>query len=474
MIPEPITTGTPPTALVDLFRRQRVHAPQLARRTARERLATLARLRTYLVAHQADFERALHADFRKHPAETTLGELLTVQSELAYTRKNLRDWMRPQPVEVEWSHLGTSAWIVSEPKGNVLIIAPWNYPVNLALKPLVQAVAAGNAVILKPSELTPHTSAALRALVEEVFPPEEVAVVEGDASVAQALLELPFDHVFFTGSTAVGKKIMAAASRHLTSVTLELGGKTPTVVDESADIPTAARRIAWGKCINAGQTCIAPDYALVHERVLDQFIREYRMAVERMYPAGVAQTDDYCRIVDDRHFRRLDGYLADALGSGARIAYGGQTNAADRFVAPTLLTGVTADMALMREEIFGPLLPVLPFREPEEVVREIASREKPLGLYLFGRDDARLRYWLDHTRAGGTVLNDAVVQYGYPGLPWGGVNHSGIGKSGGRFGFREFSNERGVVRQHWGLYRIFHPPYTARVRGLLNQVLKYL
>jgi aldehyde dehydrogenase (NAD+) len=431
-------------------------------------------LSAYLLAHQSELEQALYADFRKHPAETTLGELLTVKSELTYTLKHLRHWMRPQAIETEWSHAGTSAYLVHEPKGNVLIISPWNYPINLALKPLVQAVAAGNAVVLKPSELTPQTSAALRRLVEAVFPSEEVAVVEGDAEVAQALLELPFDHVFFTGSTAVGKKIMAAAARHLASVTLELGGKTPTVVDESADVPMAARRIAWGKCINAGQTCIAPDYVLVHERVRDAFIQEFQRAVERMYPAGVAQTEDYCRIVNDRHFARLEGYLREAVEAGATVVYGGQARAANRFLAPTLLTGTTPDLALMREEIFGPLLPILTFREPEEVVRAIRSREKPLGLYLFGRDDARLRYWLDHTSAGGTVLNDAMVQYGYPGLPWGGVNHSGIGKSGGRFGFREFSNERGVVRQRWGLFRLLYPPYTRKVRGLLNRVLKYL
>jgi aldehyde dehydrogenase (NAD+) len=457
-----------------LFARQRAHAPVVARRTAAERLAVLGRLRAALLRYQPAIEAALLADFRKHPAETTLSELLPVQSELAYTRRNLRRWMRPQGVVPVLSRLGTSAYLTHEPKGNVLIISPWNYPINLSLTPLIQAVAAGNVVVLKPSELTPHSTAVLRDLIGAVFPPEEVAVVEGDATTAQALLTLPFDHIFFTGSTAVGKKVMAAAARNLASVTLELGGKSPVVIDASADIPTAARRVAWAKCVNAGQTCVAPDYVLVHERVREVFIAAFEEAVRKLYPAGVAQSDDYARIIDDRHVDRLRGYLAEALEGGARVGAGGEVNRADRFIAPTLLTEVPADSALLREEIFGPLLPLISFSDRDEVVREIRSRDKPLALYLFGRDNQRLGYWLDRLSAGGVVINDAVVQYGYPGLPWGGVNQSGLGKSGGRFGFREFSNERGVVRQHWGLYRLLYPPYTAAVRGLMNRVLRYL
>ncbi|GAA4398151.1 aldehyde dehydrogenase family protein [Nibrella viscosa] len=464
------------TTLQTMFDRQRLHAPVQALTTAAERIDRLKRLQHWMLTNEEAIQQALYADFRKPAPEVSLAEIYAVNSELKFIIRHLKRWMKPQRVPTPLNMVGTTGYIRHEPKGNVLIISPWNYPFSLMIKPLLAALAAGNVVMLKPSELTPHTAALLNRMVQALFPPEEVALVEGDAAVAQALLDQPFNHIFFTGSPAVGRLVMAAAAKHLASVTLELGGKSPAIVDETAPLAEAAGQIAWGKCINNGQTCIAPDYLLVHESVKAPFLEAFRTAVQRMYNAdgrGVEASDSYARIVNQRHFQRVRRLIDDAVEKGASISLGGQVNESTNFIEPTVLDGVTSDMQVMQEEIFGPVLPILTYRNREEVVQQVNAGEKPLALYIHSRNQQNIDYFLAHTSAGDTVINDMMLQYSHPEIPFGGVNNSGIGKSNGYFGFQEFSNQRGVVRRDFGTLKFVYPPYTPRVRKLINTLMKY-
>ena len=419
----------------------------------------------------------MYDDFRKPTAEVGLGELKAVNAEIKHIAKNLKRWMSPQQLPTPLSLVGTRSSIRHEPKGNVLIFSAWNYPFSLVVKPLVSAIAAGNVCILKPSEMTPNTARFLGRMVKELFPVEEVALFEGDSTVSQALLELPFNHIFFTGSPAVGKIVMAAAAKHLTSVTLELGGKSPSVVDETANLKTAAGQIAWGKYLNNGQTCIAPDYVLVHQSVKEPFLAEFRQAVRRMYNAddrGIEASDSYARMVNDRHFQRVRALLDDAVEQGARVTMGGSTNADQNFIEPTVVEGVTDDMRLMQEEIFGPVLPVVTFSTPDEALAVINGKEKPLALYIHSRNRRNIDYLMERTSAGDTIINDVMLQFGNVELPFGGVNNSGIGKSNGFFSFQELSNQRGVMERSFGTMKFLYPPYTDRVKKLINFVVKHL
>lgn len=476
-----ISEVAPPTparpSVSSAFAAQRAYAAELALTSASDRIQKLQRLRDWIFTHQSDVEGALFADFRRAPTETVVAELLSVNAEISHIIKNLKGWMKPKRVSAPLPLLGTTSYVKYEPKGNVLVISPWNYPFNLSVKPLAMALAAGCTVMLKPSENTPHTSALLSQLVTDLFDPKEVAVFEGDSAVAGELLALPFNHIYFTGSPEVGKIVMTAAAKHLASVTLELGGKSPCIVDETADLGKVAERVAWGKFFNNGQTCIAPDYLLVHEAVKTPFLQKLQESAERLYNAdgkGFAASPDYCRLVNARHFNRVRGLLDDAVGKGAQVAFGGQTDEADNFIAPTVLTGMDDSMRVMQEEIFGPVFPVLTFKTREEVVERIRSGEKPLALYIGSQSREAIAYYLDQTSSGGAVINETLVQFGHTGLPWGGVNNSGVGKAHGHWGFLEFTNQRGVLRQHLGGTKFLYPPYTPKVRRMVNWVLKWI
>ncbi|RMG20326.1 MAG: aldehyde dehydrogenase family protein [Bacteroidetes bacterium] len=463
-----------PAEIQRIFELQRQHAPALVHTTAKERKAKIKKILDYTLGHLSAIEQAMYDDFQKPAPEVIVGEIIGVKTEAKYAMRKLGRWMRPHKVGTPLSLIGTSSYIRYEPKGNCLIISPWNYPYNLAIKPLIACIAAGNTAILKPSEMTPHTSGLIKQMIAELFPEEEVAVFEGDYRVAQNLLALPFNHVFFTGSPQVGKIVMEAAAKHLASVTLELGGKSPAIVDETANIRDIAPRLAWGKWLNNGQTCIAPDYVLVHESKEDELLQALTNTLDHMYqaPEGIENSDSYCRIVNERHFGRLKGILDDALAKGAQLVYGGQTDASEQFIAPTVLTGVTDDMRIMQEEIFGPLLPVIPYRDNNEVLSAINQREKPLALYVASRKKKNVNFFLTHTTSGDAVVNDYLIHYSHPALPFGGVNNSGIGKSGGFHGFREFSNERGVLVQKFGSLKPIFPPYTEKVNKIVRFLLK--
>jgi aldehyde dehydrogenase (NAD+) len=381
--------------------------------------------------------------------------------------------MRPQRAQPTMTMLGTRARIFYEPRGVALIIAPWNYPISLLLGPLASAIAAGCPAILKPSEMSPACSALMARMIGETFAPEEIAAFEGNAAVSTELLALPFGHIFFTGSPAVGKVVLAAAAKHLTSVTLELGGKSPVIVDETADLTKSARSIAWGKFANCGQTCIAPDYAYVHESVLQQFAGAMKDAITKMYKNPV-ESDDYCRIVNDRHFTRICRLIDDAFASGATVLAGGERDEAQRFIAPTLLGRVTEDAAIMQEEIFGPVLPVLPYRDLAEPIAAINLRPKPLALYVFAKDQDRVSRVLQETSAGGSCVNATILQFGHENLPFGGIGTSGIGNAHGFYGFRAFSHERAVLEDKFSVVPILFPPYTRRVKQTMKWIIRHL
>lgn len=438
-----------PDRLQDIFARQAATALRLRHSTWQERTAKIRKLRDALIARTDDWYRAAHADFGKPPGEVDLAEILPVCLEANHAIRHLRKWMKPQRVHPTWLTLGTRSHVQYMPRGRCLIIGTFNYPVNLTLGPLVSAIAAGNTAIVKPSELTPHLSGLIAELVREVFTEDEVSVVEGDAHIAQALQQLPFDHVFFTGSPAIGKQVMAAAAKHLASVTLELGGKSPTIVDASANLRLAARNIMWAKFANAGQTCIAPDHVYVHHSIKDAWVQCCRQELEKAYGASLQQQHDsphLARIVNTRHAARLHGLLRDAQERGARVLMGGATMTESCFVQPTLLNQVPPDAHLMREEIFGPLLPVIGYESLDEVIASINAAPKPLALYIYSRKRANIEQVLQQTVSGGACVNHSLVQFLHGRLPFGGANHSGLGNAHGHYGFKAFSHERSVVQ----------------------------
>jgi aldehyde dehydrogenase (NAD+) len=358
----------------------------------------------------------------------------------------------------------------------VLIMAAWNYPFALVFAPLAAAVAAGNCVMVRASEKVPQTSIVARRVIDETFDPDEVAMIGGDRSTAEHLLDLPFDHVFFTGSTMVGRAIMTATARHLSGVTLELGGKSPVVIDASADVPAAARSVAWGKFVNAGQTCVAPDYVLIHASRAQEFFDASRDALAAFYGASDdarRTSDDYCRMIDDAGWARVTKLLDEAVRAGARIEVGGQTDAGQRYIAPTILSNVSPASPVMAEEIFGPILPVLTYQSRDEVFAFLRGRPKPLAMYVFCTDEQRTNEILGGTAAGGTVINNCLIHLMNPALPFGGVGESGFGNYHGRFGFETFSHARAVLVQgRPNLTRFFHPPYARLRSGWLGALLR--
>lgn len=433
----------------EVFDRQAATALRLRSSTADERIAKIRKLRDAVIAHTEDCYHAAYADFKKPPGEVDLAEILPICVEANDAIRKLKKWMKPTRV---WPTLltgGTRSHVQYVPRGRCLIVGPFNYPINLTLAPLVSAVAAGNTAILKPSELTPHMSALIAKIVGEVFSEDEVAIFQGEADVAQALQELPFDHIFFTGSPAIGKLVMAAAAKNLTSVTLELGGKSPTIVDASANLKLAAKNIMWAKFANSGQTCIAPDHVFVHESVKDQWVDICREELKKAYGTSLADQQNsphLAHMVNARHTGRVKALLEDATAHGARSLTGGGMGESDCFIQPTLLDKVPDAARVMQEEIFGPLLPIIGFTNLDEVIERINAGPKPLALYVYSKTEKNIDAVLTRTVSGGACVNHSLMQFLQGNLPFGGVNNSGIGNAHGHYGFKAFSHERGVVR----------------------------
>ncbi|MCV6628739.1 MAG: aldehyde dehydrogenase family protein [Flavobacteriaceae bacterium] len=456
------------------FEKQLAYQQKIGKQPMKKRKAQLRALKKAIQeTYRQELFEALKADYNKPVTESELTETYPVVGEIKHALSNLRKWMDKHPVNTPIGLMGSSSYIQYQAKGVCLIIAPWNFPVNLTLGPLVSALAAGNSVIIKPSELSPHTSAVVEKIIKNLYPEEEVAVFQGGVPVSTALLELPFNHIFFTGSTAVGKIVMQAAAKNLTSVTLELGGKSPTIIDETASVKQLVPMLSWAKFLNNGQICIAPDYVFVHESKAAALVEALEEQIEKSYTANPETSDSYGRIINSRHFDRINEYLEEAKKQNAKIT-GGNPNPESNFIPPTLVENISDDSKLLKEEIFGPVLPIKTYKNLEEVVTYIQKRDKPLALYIFSKSKKNIRYLMENTKAGGTAINAGVLHFNNHHLPFGGDNASGIGKSHGFFGFKAFSNERGVLHQHLpSAIQLMFPPYTSFKEKLAKLTAKW-
>jgi aldehyde dehydrogenase (NAD+) len=459
-----------------IFDLQRENQYNIGNTTASERKAKIKALQYAIEVEYRDrIREACQKDLGKSSAEADLTEVFPIVSEAKHAARNLKSWMKPHKVATPLSLVGTSSWIKYEPKGVCLIISPWNFPFNLTFGPLISAIAAGNCVIIKPSEMTPNSSALMKEIVGKLFKENEVKLIEGGVETSTALLELPFNHIFFTGAPSIGKIVMAAAAKHLTSVTLELGGKSPTIVDETANINNAAKMIAWGKFANNGQICIAPDYIFVHESKKAELSEKLAKQVHEFYGENAEKSDSYARIVNERHFDRVKNYIEDAVKKGAKILAGGKMVKEEKFIAPTILENAALESEVMTNEIFGPVLPIFPYKNLSEPIEFIQANEKPLALYVYSSNSNNINKILDNTRAGGTCINNNDVHFFQHNLPFGGVNNSGIGKGHGKFGFEAFSNARGVLKQVLpSSLQLMMPPYTDFKRKLIELTIKWL
>ncbi len=429
-----------------------------------EQLGALVRM---LEIEEKALIEALQKDLGKPHFEGWTAEVNEVAAGTKFLRKKLKKWMRPERVSTPLALQPGKSWVQREPLGVVLVIAPWNYPLLLALNPLAGALAAGNTVVLKPSEVAPETSAVMARLLPQYLDREAVAVIEGGVLETTELLAQRFDHIFYTGNGAVGRIVMTAAAQHLTPVTLELGGKSPCIVDRDVDLEVAARRIAWGKFMNCGQTCVAPDYLLVHEAVHDRFVTQLCETIKSFWGERPQESADYGRIINERHHRRLSALLNDG-----EVAIGGEADQEARYIAPTVLTGVSEDASVMQDEIFGPILPVLRVADVEQAIRFVNERPKPLALYVFSRNDESQRRVLAHTSSGSAVVNHAVVQLAVPGLPFGGVGASGMGAYHGPYSFETFSHRKAVLKKSTAIDpNLVYPPYTKAKESWLRRLL---
>ncbi len=459
----------------ELFSKQRNNQYAVGKRTYNQRVKTLNALqRAIEVTYRIQIQDALYKDLGKPTVESELSEVYQIIGDIKFAKAYLHKWMRKQKVKTPLSMLGASSYYIYEPKGVCLIISPWNFPFNLTFGPLVSAIAAGNTAIIKPSEMTPHSSALMTKIVNDVFTEDEVALIEGEVAVSSALLKLPFNHIFFTGSPNVGKIIMSAAAKHLASVTLELGGKSPTVIDKTADLDKAAKKIVWGKYLNAGQICVAPDYVLIDESIKIEFIASCKKWIQQFYTEQPENSKSYARIVTHKHFERLKSHIENAKSLNAQIEVGGGVDSESKYIAPTIVSNLKDDASLLQEEIFGPILPIVTYNTLDEAIDYINAKERPLALYVYSKSKVNTKQVIQNTRAGGTCINNNVIHYANHNLPFGGTNNSGIGKSHGFFGFQAFSNKRAVVKQHtFGVTEFLFPPYTGLKEKLARWTIKW-
>lgn len=425
-----------------IYTKQRSYFNTQATKSIDFRLNALRRLKDAIKMYESEINNALRADLNKSEFDTFATEIGIVLEEISFVSKRLKKWAKPHKVTTALTHFGTKGMQYPEPFGSVLIIAPWNYPFQLAISPLIGAIAAGNCVVIKPSELSPVTSAVLSRLLKSIFDFEYVTVIEGGVEESQVLLKQTFDYIFFTGSVGVGKIVMKAAAKNLTPVTLELGGKSPCIIHEDADLKLAAKRIAWGKFLNAGQTCIAPDYLYIHEKVFDTFVQYLKSSIQDLYHKNALDNADYVRIVSQRHFERLVGFLSDG-----QIIEGGKYDTESLKIQPTLLDQVTWDDEVMQDEIFGPILPLFRYNNISEVIHMVQSKPHPLALYLFSTSSTIIDKVINETEFGGGAINDAIYHIATPYLPFGGKGSSGMGAYHGKASFDTFTHYKSVLKQ---------------------------
>lgn len=426
------------------------------------RIEQLNQLKKLIKENEKELINAVYKDFRKAPFETFGTEIGLILNEITYALKNIYKWVKPKHVPTALVNFPSKNYILKEPFGSVLIISPWNYPIQLCLLPLVGALAAGNTAIIKPSELTPNTSAVLHQLISKYFRPEVVSTVLGGVESSETLLELDFNYIFFTGSTKVGKLIMESAAKRLIPVTLELGGKSPCIVDETANLEITAKRIVWGKFVNAGQTCVAPDYLLVHESVKTELLIELDRAIHALYGTDPFESEDYPRIINDDHFDRLLSFLKDGT-----LVSGGKTNMELRYISPTVLSDISWDDKIMQDEIFGPILPVLTFNTIDDAIDQVLQTPRPLALYVFTNSSITERKVLEQVPFGGGAINDTIAQFGNHHLSFGGVGASGFGSYHGKASFDSFSHQKSIMKKNFLLdIPIRYAPYDGKIKWL--------
>lgn len=446
---------------------------KMSQTSASERKELLLKLKASILKRREEIKAALYQDFKKPYAESELTEIHTSLDEINFAVKRLSKWMRPKRVSTPIALFGSRSFIQYEAKGVVLILAPWNYPFSLLINPLVAAIAAGNCVMARPSEKTPATAAILKTIVDEVFPANVARVVIGEIDLAEKLLELNFDHIFFTGSTQVGKKIMLAAAKNLTSVTLELGGKSPVIIDQDVNLEDAAEKLFWGKFMNGGQTCVAPDYVFIPENLKEKFCELFKAQIEKRFGETSNErlsTKDFARIIDTKAYERLEAKILHE-----KRLLEDRPFKDERFIPPTLLTDVSLNSPIMEDEIFGPIMPLLSYKNLDTVIEYIQKNPKPLALYVFSKNNKTIKKVLKSTTAGGTAINHVVLHLANPHLPFGGVGPSGMGSYHGEFGFKAFSHERSVLKQgFFTLTNLYFPPYRGAVSRFAFRLLRWL
>jgi len=438
-------------------------------REVKFRKQQLRKLKTLLQQNEDAFFEALHADFKKPIFETYGTELFILYQEIDYLIDNLSVWSKPRKVRDVTFNFPSRNYIYPQPYGVSLVIGTWNYPLHLSMNPALGSMAAGNSTIIKPSEIASNTSALLSEMINSAFDPGYLHVVEGDATATQELLNESFDYIFFTGSQRVGKIIMKAAAEQLTPVTLELGGKSPVIVDETANLETAAKRLTWGKFLNAGQTCVSPDYVYVKASIREEFCELIRKNIESFYGGNPSQSPDYARIINEKHFERLENLL-----DPQKVYSGGQTEAGDLYIAPTIMVDIHWDDPVMQQEIFGPILPILSYKKVDTVMASIKARPSPLALYLFSTDSNMQQEIIEEIPFGGGCINDTVVHLGNPELPFGGVGHSGFGSYHGKASFDTFTHFKSIMKKsNWPDFSLRYPPYNANLQWL-KKLVKFL
>lgn len=447
---------------MDVFEQQKAYFYSGATRSYQHRSKALNLLKEVIKKHETEIMKALQKDLNKSESESFMTEIGIVYNEIDFILKHLKKWIKPKRVKIALTHIGSVGRIHPDPYGVTLIISPWNYPFQLALTPLIGAIAGGNTAIIKPSELTPNTAKLIEQIINQTFLDDFIAVEQGGADKSQELLGLPFDYIFFTGSVPVGKIVMEKASQHLTPLTLELGGKSPVIVHEDASLKLAAKRIAWGKFINAGQTCVAPDYLFVHENVKEQFLDNLKTAIVEFYGETPLNNPEYGRIINDKHFHRLTNYL-----NNGTVFHGGQTNSDKRSIEPTVLTNINHDDPIMAEEIFGPILPVLTYSDLNEAIDYIRNQSKPLSFYFFSETAHYQNLVLEQISFGGGCINDTIYHLATPHLPFGGIGESGIGSYRGKHSFETFTHQKSILKQssHFDL-PIRYPNFKNRMKWI--------
>lgn len=442
----------------------------------KDRINLLKKLENEILTNRNQIVEALHLDFRKSKIETESTEIFPVLSEIRLFKNKLNDWAKPKSVSNNLVFFGSDAKIQYEPKGNCLIISPWNYPFQLAIVHLVACVAAGNTAIIKPSEFSPNTNQIIIKIIKNVFKKDHIAVIEGEIEETTHLLSKKFDHIHFTGSPNVGKIVMTAGAKHLSSVTLELGGKSPLVIDDSLSIDTIVSKAMWGKLINNGQTCIAPDYILIKDELLQPFIEAFIKHITKVFNNNPQASHDLARMINLKHFNRVKGLIEDAVAKGATCPYGNEFDVSDLYIKPTLLTNLSLDSTILKEEIFGPVFPIITYKSTEKVITYINQGEKPLALYIFSKKKDFINQITNQTSSGAVLINETLLHIMHPNLPFGGVNNSGIGSSTGWFGFEDFSHAKPIlnVNQLFSPTKFLNYPYKSFTQKLIDFMIKYL